>query len=87
MDTKKAVIKWQDTRAVPIEIKEADPNSMHRLEISSQATVKAEHTAPGGGGTGGEYPQNLLSEGHESYNKWFASSNNKSWVTVKMHND
>ena len=72
---------------MPIEINEADPNSMHRLEISSNATVKAEHAAPGGGGTGREYPSNLLSDGHEDYNKWCVTEHNKSWVKVKMNDD
>jgi len=56
---------------------------MHRLDVSSHALVEAEHSAAGGGGTRGEFPQNLVSDGQENFNKWCVDTHNKSWVKIK----
>ena len=34
-------------------------------------SVEASHTVPGGGGTGQEYPKNLLIPGNTPGNKWY----------------
>jgi len=41
-----------------------------RLNLLSVGTVSASHSVANGGGTGGEFPINLLKAGEEAWNKW-----------------
>jgi hypothetical protein len=55
-----------------------------RLDVSGFAKVTAQHFLKDGGGTGAEYPQNLVSGGEEPYNKWYQNSSSSSWVMVEF---
>ena len=55
-----------------------------RLDLATVATVTAEHTVKSGGGTGGEFPKNLVSSGTEIWNKWYEDKSSESWVEVQL---
>lgn len=50
--------------------------------------VECEYSISNGGGTGQEYPQNLLNPGEEPWNKWCANPcpNSRSYVVVQFKN-
>ena len=52
--------------------------------MSGFAKVTAQHFLKDGGGTGKEFPQNLVSGGEEPWNKWFANSTQRSWVMLEF---
>ena len=47
-------------------------------KVNAQFTVN-------GGGTGKEFPINLLSHGEEAWNKWYENQVSKCWVEIKFH--
>lgn len=47
------------------------------------ATVKAEYSV-NGGGTRREYPENLIKDGEEPWNKWYQVSSKTSWVEINI---
>jgi hypothetical protein len=52
------------------------------VNLSESATVEAEYSVEGGG-TGKEFPANLLSDGTEGWNKWYECSNDSSWIKIE----
>lgn len=46
--------------------------------------MSAQHYLLHGGGTGREFPYNLLSHGQEPWNKWYQVTSNQSWVLIEF---
>ena len=49
----------------------------------SRANISAQHSVEGGG-TGREFPRNLLSPGEEPWNKWYQAQAKNSWVAIEL---
>jgi len=41
------------------------------MEVAAFAKVTSQHYLEHGGGTGREFPHNLISKGEEAWNKWY----------------
>ena len=41
------------------------------MEVAAFAKVTSQHYLEHGGGTGREFPHNLISQGEEAWNKWY----------------
>ena len=56
---------------------------MQELDLNEDNTdVECSHFAKGGG-TGREYPINLIRKGTEAWNKWFQFESEKTWAMLK----
>jgi len=58
-------------------------NEVERMELQYRGEVTAQFSV-NGGGTGGEFPINLLKQGKESWNKWYQTNSNTSWVKIAI---
>ena len=62
-----------------------DHSAANNLQVysfdPSTATVSASHSVQGGG-TGREFPPNILNHGSEAWNKWYQASSSTASITV-----
>mmetsp|Transcript_29171 Transcript_29171/g.21715 ORF Transcript_29171/g.21715 Transcript_29171/m.21715 type:complete len:92 (+) Transcript_29171:205-480(+) len=47
-----------------------DPRFFKKIDLKQNATVETDYSVEGGG-TGREFPINLLDDGEENWNKWY----------------
>ena len=60
----------------------ASVDQIKRVELSATSSVVASHSV-NGGGTGKEFPPNILKSGEEPWNKWYESTSNTATITIK----
>ena len=59
-------------------------SEMKELPLNEQNTeVQCSHYFEHGGGTGKEYPDNLIKSGTECWNKWYQGDHHKPWAMLK----
>ena len=68
----------------PMHFEPLNPAVCTELDITGFSVI-AQYTVANGGGSGNEYPQNLVKSGTEEWNKWYEASSSRSWVVLHSH--
>ena len=61
-----------------VAVRKPDEILLKEIGLKEIATVKSQHSV-NGGGTGREYPVNLIDHGEEGWNKWYSNESGQCW--------